>query len=96
MRPASASPYSGFSNLHTTGTPRSSKNRSPGGSRTCTSPSSPSNCPWRYSASTSNCLTLRLEMHPTAPSNLNEADRAAGASVSSVCSTPELSALLFC
>eukprot|EP00965_Chrysotila_dentata_P093420 3086044-Pleurochrysis_carterae.AAC.1 len=41
-----------------------------------------------------NCLTLRLEMHPTAQSNLNVADLAAGVNVSSECSTPELSASL--
>eukprot|EP00965_Chrysotila_dentata_P147922 4882721-Pleurochrysis_carterae.AAC.1 len=47
MRLASASPYSGLSSFHSMGTPRSSKKRSSVGGRTWTSPSSPSNDPWR-------------------------------------------------
>eukprot|EP00965_Chrysotila_dentata_P007699 251453-Pleurochrysis_carterae.AAC.1 len=62
--------------------PRSSKKRSLGGGRTYTSPSSPSNFPCKYAASTSNCLTWRLAMHPAAQSSLKVAERAAGANVS--------------
>eukprot|EP00965_Chrysotila_dentata_P191474 6174558-Pleurochrysis_carterae.AAC.4 len=41
------------------GTPRSSNCRSPGGGRTKTAPSSPSNSPCRFAASTSNLRTRR-------------------------------------
>eukprot|EP00965_Chrysotila_dentata_P166111 5484782-Pleurochrysis_carterae.AAC.1 len=78
------------------GIPLSSKKRSSGGGRTKTSPSSPSNVPCRYAASTSNCLTQRFASQPTAHSSLNVADRAAGANVSKVCSTPDANALRFC
>eukprot|EP00965_Chrysotila_dentata_P000171 5454-Pleurochrysis_carterae.AAC.1 len=44
-----------FEKFQTMGTPRSSKCRSPGGRQTYTSPSSPSNRPCRYAASTANC-----------------------------------------
>eukprot|EP00965_Chrysotila_dentata_P047584 1577664-Pleurochrysis_carterae.AAC.1 len=65
------------------GIPRSSKNLSPGGALTKTSPSSPSNLPCGYAASTSNCRTRRLAVHPTAHRSLKVAERAAGANVSS-------------
>eukprot|EP00965_Chrysotila_dentata_P026587 881023-Pleurochrysis_carterae.AAC.1 len=58
MRAASASPYNGFSNFNTTGTPRSSKHSSPGGGRMCALPSSSSNCPWRYAASARRIASL--------------------------------------